>query len=67
MALSTFLQDSKTWIQNDKGANKIRELEMKLLIHVEELLVYGFPPLSSSLRTLVFRNLVPILRVTHST
>jgi len=40
---------------------------MKLLMHVERLLVYEFLPLPSILRTMIFRNLVPILRVTHST
>jgi len=40
---------------------------MKLLMHVEGLLVFGFPPLPSVLKAMIFRNLVPILTVTQST
>ena len=65
MAVSTFLHGSETWIQNIKGANKIREAEMKLLIHVEELLICELPPLPSILKANVFTNLVLALRVAH--
>jgi hypothetical protein len=38
MAVPTFVHGSKTWIQKDTSANKIREAEMKLLICVERIL-----------------------------